>query len=215
MNETLITTTFITLISLSMTSGVRADDDHAGLYTSIAGLWVMPEDGDLTIDGVASGEVEFDDAFGASVALGFDLPALPISIEAEYTWRDAETENINITGLGFPVSFDAELGSHAFMLNGVLNLKLGDTPFGVYAGGGVGYVLSTVDLAAVAGLPVEGEEEDFTFAYQFRGGVTLDVTDDIMLFGGVRWFDATEPDFDGVEVELQTLDLEFGVRLYF
>jgi opacity protein-like surface antigen len=215
MKQHSIATASVVFIAMNFTSIAVADDDRAGLYTSIAGLWVMPKDGELTVDGVSSGEVEFDDGFGASVAIGFDLPALPISIEAEYTWRDAETETLNVTGLGFPVSFDADLGSHAFMLNGILNLKLGETPFGLYAGGGVGYVLTTVDLAAVAGLPVDGDEEDFTFAYQLRGGVTLDLTDNIILFGGVRWFDATEPDIDGVEVELQSLDFELGLRLYF
>ena len=215
MNRNIVVTAFAGWLALNFTCGVCAGDDRAGLYTSIAGLWVMPEDGALTVDGVAAGDVEFDDGFGASLALGFDLPALPISIEAEYTWRNSESETLNVTGLGIPVSFDADLGLHAFMLNGVLNLKIGDTPFGVYAGGGVGYVLSTVDLAAVAGLPVDGDEEDFTFAYQLRGGLTFNITDNIMLFGGVRWFDATEPDFDGVEVELQSLDVELGLRLYF
>lgn len=203
------------VLSFIAATSAFAGDDRAGLYTSISGLWVMPEDGDVTIDGIAAGDVEFDDGFGLSLALGFDLPALPICIEAEYTWRDAETETFNVTGLPMPVSFDADLGLHAFMLNGLVNLKIGDSPIGVYAGGGVGYVYSTVDLAAVAGFPVDGDENDSTFAYQLRGGLTLDVTDDIMLFGGVRWFNASEPDFDGVEVELETLDIEFGVRLYF
>src|SRR5688572_25212509 len=173
-----------------------ADDDRAGLYTSVAGLWVMQQDGDVSVDGTSGGEVEFDDGFGAAVAFGYDLPALPVSIEFEYSYRDAESETLNITGLPAPVSFEADLGMHAFMINGIINLPLGDTPFGLYGGGGVGYVLSTVDLASVAGLPVEDDEEDFTFAYQLRGGVTLNLTDDIMVFGGVRWFDATEPDFD-------------------
>ena len=201
---------------LAMTGAAHGDDDDRyGIYGSISGLWVMPQDGDVTVDGAGSGELEFDDGFGVSLALGYDLPALPISLEVEYSYRDAESETLSISGLPVPVDFEADLGLHTFMVNGVLNFNIGGTPLGVYGAAGIGYTLSTVDVASIAGLPVDQDEEDFTFAYQLKAGMTFELTDDVLLYGGVRWFDALEADYDDVEVEEASVDLEIGLKFYF
>jgi opacity protein-like surface antigen len=179
---------------------------------------VLQEDGDLSDGSLGlpgGGEVEFDDGFGVAVALGYDLPVLPLSLEFEYSFRNSESETLTISGLPGSVSIDADLGSHTFMANAVANIEFEGTPIGIYGAVGAGFTLSTVDVASIAGLPVDSDESDITPAYQLRAGVTFRLTDDLQLFAGARWFDALEPDFDGVELENASIDIEMGLRFYF
>ncbi|MCI0629256.1 MAG: outer membrane beta-barrel protein [Phycisphaerales bacterium] len=203
--------------ALAWTSAARADDPQ-GLYTTIGGLFVLQEDATAGGDPLFSGaEVDFDDGFGVSVGLGYDLPGLPIAVEFEYSYRNAETETITFGGPGGPIQFDADLGSHTFMVHGILNFQIEGTPIGLYAGAGAGFTLSTLEVSSIAGLPVTGDadEEDVTLAYQIRAGLTFRVSDNVMLYAGARWFDALDPEFDGVELDNQSVNIEAGIRLYF
>lgn len=207
------------MLGLALTSTAAGQDDFrldldeepSGTYVSLLGLYVMQQDADstATIPGLGSltGEIEFDDGYGGAVALGHRYPDAPLCVEFEYAYRTAEVDASGI---------DADLNTHAFMFNLLVLHEFEDSPFGLYLGIGAGAAVSVADVDEAGS---EVDEEDVTFAYQVMGGISVDLSHNLELFGGVRWFDALEPEFEEsggtLEVENRSVNIEAGLRIYF
>ena len=112
-----------------------------------------------------------------------------------------------------PLDSDVEIQS--FMLNGIIDFKLGDGPIGVYAGGGIGVAVTRFDIRNVLGVENDRSEWNSSFAYQGLAGVTFELGDSAEIFGGVRWFDALEVDITNVQIDASSVNLEVGLRFYF
>lgn len=195
--------------------GQGTPDDHNRLYLSLSGLWVEQNDADFEIDDLpgVEAEITFDDGFGVVAAIGQELPNSPFRLEFEYAYREAETETIDVEGMSAPLDSDVEIQS--FMLNGIIDFKLGDGPFGVYAGAGLGVAITRFDIRSINGIDNDRSEWNSSFAYQGLAGVTFEVGDNAELFGGVRWFDALEVDITNVQLDTSSIDFEAGLRFFF
>jgi opacity protein-like surface antigen len=59
------------------------------------------------------------------------------------------------------------------------------------------------------------DEDDTVFAYQAGAGLGFALTETITLFTGYRFFGTTDPEFEGVEAEYHSHNVEAGVRVEF
>ena len=145
-----------------------------------------------------AGETFLEDAFNVSTEADADLGlaiggligtyVLPtIAIEGEFTYRTANVDEFSAEGVD--VSIDDDIGTMAFMLNGVFRPQVPLLPE-PYVGVGFGYVASNLDNLG-------GDSTDGAFAYQIKGGLTFDFL--------------PTPGKIGVEVAyLQTNDFDLG-----
>ncbi len=58
-------------------------------------------------------------------------------------------------------------------------------------------------------------DSDFSLAWQVMGGARWSIGEHWVLFGGVRYFDAGDVDFETFGGTNRSLNVELGVRFYF
>jgi opacity protein-like surface antigen len=79
------------------------------------------------------------------------------------------------------------------------------------------YVLAGIGAANVTleSDDLDVDEDDTVFAYQAGAGLGSALTETITLFTGYRFFATTDPEFEGVEAEYHSHNVEAGVRVEF
>ena len=191
-----------------------------GLYLKVAGAIVLQQDAELlSVGGVPlSASLEFDTGYGVQGGVGYTFawesgPSL--SIEFEYAFRTAEIDALSAPPLTLPATGQNE--SHSLMLNviGSVNIVGG---FGLYGGAGVGAAITnsdlTVDLGGGLTVSFPGDT-DMTLAWQFMGGVQYTFGRHLVLYSGVRYFDAGTVEFETFQSANSSIAFEIGLRLYF
>ncbi len=157
-------------------------------------------------------EVDFDskDAFYGAVGIDGGL----LRSELELSFRDTEMDNFQISG-GGPTSGSGSFETISLMSNLYLDIPVGS--ISVWAGGGIGVVQFDGDVQSVGTLDASNfEDAAYGVAWQLRAGVTLDLTRNLSLNAGYRYWRAEEIDFKNVslnETELHSVDI--GLRLTF
>jgi opacity protein-like surface antigen len=213
------------VIGVALLAVTASETDAAGpqgLYLKVSGMWVQQEDSDVTsLGGVPlplDASVEFDSGYGVLGGIGYTLSlGLPVSlsVELEYAFRAADADTLTNPLVPLPLAGGND--SHSVMVNAIAGLELG-AGFGLYGGAGLGATITTADLAVDLGgglmisLP---SEDDTTFSWQVLGGVSFSIGGQLMLYGGVRYFDAGDVDFDSFDGENSSFAIEAGLRVYF
>lgn len=198
------------------------DGKSSGYYIQVSGMIVDVRDQDAGAGesafgaGAADGEVSFDTGFGLSAAIGYEFETAPFRVEFEYTYRDSDIDELDTGGAG-SFSADGSIESHAFMFNGIFDFAFAGTPFSWYAGAGIGFAYIEGDLDSDAGGAIidAGSGDDTQFAWQVMTGVEYQIDEHFTLFGGFRFFEGNEPEFDFASFEYDSLNYELGLRYYF
>ena len=185
----------------------------AGPYVSVAGGAVFLEDSDLDADALGlSGEAEFDTGFGVWGAAGYGFDAFgaaTVRVEAEVAYRQNDVDTITVSGIGTGSGGDAEV----YALSGMVNLAVDILTWSIvkpYAMVGIGAANVTLESD-----DLDVDEDDTVFAYQAGAGLGFAVTERITLFGGYRYFATADPEFEGVDAEYGSHNIEAGVRFEF
>jgi opacity protein-like surface antigen len=187
----------------------------ARLYVEANGGFPSNDPATLFDDDSAGTDFEFDlDTNSAfSVAIGTD--SWFTRSELELTFRDTEGVLLNTD----PPSADAGSGSFdniSLMSNLYLDVPVG-LGFELFAGGGVGAVMFDGDASGSGSLDTaDFDDAGYGFAYQLRAGVLYNVTPNVGLSAGYRYWRSGEIDFDEFEldnVEVHSVDL--GLRITF
>lgn len=205
------------------------DAPGGGWYVSASGLAVFPDDAELsdetggTIDAAIAPlltsdlSIDFSTGFGARVAGGVTLlpPGLPLdfglSVEIEYAFRGFDMDSL-VTPIG-NAPLPADMTTHSLMANFIAEIQFGDTGFGLYGGGGVGFGIADASIT-VAGFGTVSESET-SFAWQVLGGVKYHIDSHWMVYTGARFWSVEDLNYGGLGVELSTVDWELGFRYYF
>jgi opacity protein-like surface antigen len=181
----------------------------AGPYVSVAGGAVFLEDSDLEENGLEA-EAEFDTGFVVSGAAGyaFDLGFGSFRTEVEIAYRQNDVDQISAFGLTVSAG-DAEASVISGMANVALDMVTGTLvePYVLVGIGAANVTLESDDL--------DVDEDDTVFAYQAGAGLGFALTETITLFTGYRFFGTTDPEFEGVEAEYHSHNVEAGVRVEF
>lgn len=165
--------------------GVSTPDDITGSYYGY--------DAEISID---SGYV-VGAAFGASFN-DFD-------VEAEVSFRGAETDEISFAGYAYDVEGDAEV--LAFMVNGWYNFPVSPN-FSFYGGGGVGW--AQVETTFSYANYITGEFDDSGFAFQVGVGADFRMNNGYSIGLGYRYFSV--PDVGDAEVTTNDFMLVLAKR---
>lgn len=153
-----------------------------------------------------TGNVTFDDGTDFGIALGQDFGSW--RLETEIARRSYDIERFTLTsGPPATADFNDQLEVTSLMLNVLADLEL-PARFTLYGGGGAG--------VAVANF---GDDYLYNFAYQFTGGVSYAITDNLSASVGYRQL--VSSDLEGVADSDLTLDrvevsgVEVGLRWTF
>ena len=109
-------------------------------------------------------------------------------LELEYSYRNADYDSYSGSGT-FPASpIEGNYTSHNLMVNALYDLNF-DTSYYWYAGGGLGFSRSKLDLSGL------GSDGSFNFAFQIMTGIGYRITQETALYFGYRLFGTLEQEY--------------------
>lgn len=177
----------------------------------------FPSDDPATLfdDDSAGTDYEFDLDTNTALSVAVGLDGILFRNEIELTFRDTEGVLVETN----PPSADAGSGSFdniSLMTNMYLELPIG-FGFDIFAGGGIGVVMFDGEASGSGSLgSADFDDAGYGFAYQLKAGVAYNLTNNLALTAGYRYWRSNEVDFGEFElndVEVHAIDL--GLRLTF
>ncbi len=197
-----------------------AGEKPGGLYGTLAGMGVLQMDSDLaSVGGVPlNATLEFDMGYGVQAGVGYTYAGespWSLSLELEYAFRTAQLDLLSAPPLTLPAA--GTQATHSIMLNALGSVDIIEG-FGLYGGLGVGMAITQSDLVLDLGggmMLTFPADEDLTFCWQVVGGVQYAIGRHVMLFGGLKYFDAGEVGFNAFGGKNRSLGVEAGLRVYF
>ncbi|MDR0289176.1 MAG: P44/Msp2 family outer membrane protein [Rickettsiales bacterium] len=148
-------------------------------------------------------------------AFGYKMDDIRVDVEALYSQLSKNAD----TGITTEPGVADKLSAISGLVNVYYDVAIEDMPITPYVGVGIGAAYIKNPLAT----KVTGDKDSgFGFAYQAKAGVSYDVTPEIKLYAGARYFgsygakfDATTKDDDKIKVLYSTIGAEAGVAFNF
>jgi opacity protein-like surface antigen len=211
---------FVLLLLVYAVPATAAGDWYVSGNVGVSSL----QDADWTdtwSGGNASGDMDFDQGFGISGAIGHSWGAFRLEGELSYRKQDlnqVDVKTLSVAGLLFTGSavFDIEgdQSSLGFMANGYYDFATNSNwaPFVML---GVGGSRQNFDLTSIGGTAVAFDESDTVFAYQAGVGIAYNISPSTAVNISYRFFGTADPTFDdGVDTfenEYKSHDFWVGV----
>lgn len=208
------------LLLLATPALQAAERPRTGLFVRASGLVIDPQnDGTYSDDMLAdTAEVDFDTGGGFSVALGYRYYPVPVSLEVEYAFRYVPGDVVDVLGNRLD---STNISAHTIGANVVFDAEDVLGPVGFYAGAGIGVRISELSISTnTIGDPEPSprstaEASGNGFFWQAMAGITFSIDQQTQLYAGVRWVDLNDLDDDGIDVDAEQLNYEFGLRYWF
>ena len=156
-------------------------------YTKVSGKYAMMGDMDIT-DRV---QVDSDDGYGFSGALGTKMEVFRIEVEVGTQKNDVNAMEIGDDKVAFAQSGDTRIDTA--LINAYFDIPLAGG-FSMYAGGGAGAAIVTVNLNDL-------DSDDTVFAYKFGAGVSYDFTPQMGADLGYEYLATEDVELDHIEVK--------------
>ncbi|MGL9681785.1 MAG: P44/Msp2 family outer membrane protein [Wolbachia sp.] len=118
-------------------------------------------------------------------AFGYKMDDIRIDVEALYSQLNNNKDTVS--------PFADNLSVMSGLVNVYYDVAIEDMPITPYVGIGVGTAYLSNPLKSTAG----DKKHGFGFAYQAKTGVSYDVTPEIKLYAGARYFGSYGASFDG------------------
>ncbi len=201
------------------------------LYISLAGLYVMPEDSELSTEVLghtATSDLSMKSGIGFLAALGFG-DDVGFRGELELGRRSSDFDKLNgLTVSGPTVNgslegsapYDGSISTWTVMANGIGATEVWELR--PYIGAGLGFAFADAKEEAQAWqfgdqvLESEGgDATDTMLAYQLMLGVAYPMSDAAEIRLGYRYFGTNEGEFDGIKASLSSHNVEVGIRFRF
>ncbi|MGL9733195.1 MAG: P44/Msp2 family outer membrane protein [Wolbachia sp.] len=125
-----------------------------------------------------------------SGSFGYKMDDIRIDIEALYSQLNSNKDTVN--------PFADNLSVISGLVNVYYDVEIEDMPITPYVGIGVGTAYLSNPLKNFVG----DKKHGFSFAYQAKAGVSYDVTPEIKLYAGARYFGSYGASFDGQKQDL-------------
>lgn len=203
------------------------DVTRNGVYLSgtVGSVWGYDIRANEVGGGGLEAEFNLDDSEAFTIAIGKYLGRA--RAEFEFGFRQADVRNINPA---FGSTTTGDLEYFTYMGNLFYDFPTAINGFDIYVGGGAGLAVYEGDFRFTPPLTVintgfgndattgKFDNSLSTFAYQFMAGASLNVTQDLTLFGGYRFRGYTEVSDDGSLLVFREHDvhaLEVGLRIDF
>jgi outer membrane immunogenic protein len=198
----------VCMMALSATAASAADGRP---YVGISAGVFMPTDSNVS-DFSGSGNLEYDTGYSISGTGGFAFNN-GLRLEGELTYKQADTDKVTVFGFSGPVNSDiAALG---FLANIYYDFK-NSSPVTPYIGGGIGFATLYLSQGTDnTGGWFWSEDDDTVFAYQLAAGVAFDVSKNVAIDLGYRYFGTSDPQFGQLDAEFGSHNLLVGARFKF
>lgn len=190
----------------------------SGMYGSFNAGLAQPADGNMTISGVGSAELEYDTSFTVGGAIGYRLgESGDYRVEGEVAYQNNEVDRIGNNSLPFDpgggVISSMEFSMLTFLLNGYIDFNYGSA-FSWFFTGGFGF--ARIDGEMTVG-GVTDDEDDTVFAYQLGVGAGYAVTETVTLDCKYRYLRTEDFNIEGgdVEVASPSHSITAGIRVAF
>ncbi|MEM1028630.1 MAG: outer membrane beta-barrel protein [Planctomycetota bacterium] len=177
----------------------------------------FPSDDPATLfdDDAAGTDFEFDLETNVAFSGAIGIDGGLLRSELELTFRDTEGILLETN----PPSADAGSGNFdniSLMSNVYVDLPL-PGGFEIFAGGGIGLVAFDGDASGTGSLnTADFDDAGYGFAYQLKAGVAYELTRNLQLTAGYRYWASSEINFGSFELDdLETHAIDFGLRLSF
>ncbi|MFA5689468.1 MAG: outer membrane protein [Kiritimatiellales bacterium] len=190
------------ITGFSFADGVRP-------YVRVGAGGAFLQDSDISGLDIGYGKLddaEFDAGYVIGMAAGIASDELPVRVELSFFYQKNDIDQIEDDYYYYKDVGDISM--LAFMLNGYYDFRNSSiiTP---YLMGGIGAVRVKVKIDEL------GSGSDTVAAFQLGAGVDVKVTDNISLDAGYRFLKTSDPDLDGVDMEITGHRVELGLRYTF
>ncbi|MEM6853041.1 MAG: outer membrane beta-barrel protein [Planctomycetota bacterium] len=209
-----MTTPFRMFLAASLLA-MSAPYAGAAIYVDFSAGFPSDDPATLFDDDAAGTDFEFDLETNVAFSGAIGIDGGLLRSELELTFRDTEGILLETN----PPSADAGSGSFdniSLMSNVYVDLPL-PGGFEIFAGGGIGLVAFDGDASGTGSLnTADFDDAGYGFAYQLKAGVAYELTRNLQLTAGYRYWASSEIDFGSFELDdLETHAIDFGLRLSF
>ncbi len=188
------------------------------MYGSFNAGVAKSADGNMTISGVGSAELEYDTSFTVGGAIGYRLgESGDYRVEGEVAYQNNEVDRIENNSLpvdlGGGVISSMEFSMLTFLLNGYIDFNYGSA-FSWFFTGGFGFARIDGEMTVDG---VTDDEDDTVFAYQLGVGTGYAVTETVTLDCKYRYLRTEDFNIEGghVEVASPSHSITVGIRVAF
>ena len=210
------------LIAAVPATDALAEGQSGRWYAAFTGLYNMPRDSDGELDATGlhvEGDIELSNELGFAFAFGARvIEGLHVELEGAFRPFDIDGMNdvrLNSNPLGSGYGLSGEVDTWSMMLNAYYDIAFGAAR--PYIGAGLG--VAHHDASATLTLPVFGDAtesgNDNAFAYQLMAGVGYELSEDVVFFGGYRYFGTDDVEIEAVTASYGIHGIEAGLRLRF
>ena len=227
MNRTIAIAAGMALAGVMLPGAATADGTGKWYATAAVGM-AFPGNGDgnsTDVYGKTEYEYDFDNGFGFSGGVGYDLS--PLRVEGVLSWLKADLKSVTTKSIETPdpdpdsdledltntigtkVDEKGDISALSVMGNVWWDIDTGSavTPF---VGGGIGMTQLTIRGEG------ESSVDDWVFAWQIGAGMSYDLGNGTAAQLGYRFFNPGEADFDSLNYEPGGMHIvEAGVRFSF
>ena len=190
----------------------------SGMYGSFNAGLAKSADGNMTISGVGSAELEYDTSFTVGGAIGYRLgESGDYRVEGEVAYQNNEVDRIGNNSLPFDpgggMISSMEFSMLTFLLNGYIDFNYGSA-FSWFFTGGFGFARIDGEMTVDG---VTDDEDDTVFAYQLGVGTGYAVTETVTLDCKYRYLRTEDFNIEGgdVEVASPSHSITAGIRVAF
>lgn len=197
---------------------------YVGLETGLVMLgdvgWSISGSGllfGLDASGTISGEYQYDRGIGFGGVVGYRMTDW-LTAEVEAAYSTVEYDKLTISGNGTidgrnysisqTVDIDGEITSVSGLVNMLITPRIGITdsvrPF---VGIGAGFLSYDEEIDSIDGVATSGSVSDTAFAYQFKTGLDVDVSDSFSLGASYSYVGAETGDSITDDATIQRLML--------
>lgn len=205
MKRFLTVAVFVTVVVLG--ANVHAQLDSGPYIGGHLGLNIL-SDPDIEQSGFVF-STSYDPGIGLGGVVGYDFGL--VRIDGEIALRANGISDIA------GVSADGHASALSYMVNGYFDFPTGG-PLKPYIGGGIGFATVLVDIEVFGFQLVD--DSDSVLAYQFSGGIGIEVNPRTTVSFGYRYFITDDPEMEDAggfpfTTEYQSHEFNIGARILF
>ena len=187
------------------------------VYLSVEGGGAFLTDSDLSDNLGNSAEVSFDAGYALSASIGYRFKKFSVRAEAQFNHQNNALDSASALGTTVSAGGDATINSG--MANVYYDFKLKSDKWSPYVGAGLGFAAIDISNPSViaGGIKLTGNDlDDTVFAYQIMAGIGYNISKNITLPGGYKYFGAADATFTGdINASVDSHNLFVGLRYNF
>jgi len=178
--------------------------DYGRPYIGLNAGLSIPHDSSVTVGGNNLGNISYDPGYALGASVGYEFN--PARIELEYTYRDANTKQLGVSGS----DGSTDLSVSSYMVNGLFNFKTDRrSAVSPFVGAGIGVLNGKVNEGGVS-------VSDTEFGYQLMAGAEFNLSRNVDLDLTYK-FQGAASDFNmsGTSVSYHSSNVLAGLRFKF